>query len=259
MPAPSLSLTARFLLPVEGPPIPYGILDIRDGRIRHVGPADGRTADLDLGNVAVMPGLVNAHTHLELDPLPASVPADCGDEVDWLGRVVRQRRAGTPESARDAVVRNLDATLCAGTTLLADITTAGLSWPAIVQAPVRGAVYGEVLGLKRERGLENNQKTWEWISAIRPEDRLAGRAWPGLSPHAPYSTADWLYYRAAGSRMPLATHLAELPEELELLATRQGRFAPGWKTWAPGMRTGCRSDRAPPITCGAASCGRPTG
>ena len=63
---------------------------------------------------------------------------------------------------------------------------------------------------------------WKWLGSIRPETQVAACARPGLSPHAPYSTAGWLYHKAVASRMPLSTHLAEMPEELRLLQYRDG-------------------------------------
>ena len=57
---------------------------------------------------------------------------------------------------------------------------------------------------------------------------------PGLSPHAPYSTSGWLYHKAAASRLPLSTHLAEMPEELRLLKYRDGplrRFLEDLDAW----------------------------
>src|SRR4051794_27657393 len=119
-----LTLAARYIFPVEGPPIEDGLLTIEKGRIARVGPAEGRSFDLDLGNAAIVPGFVNAHTHLELSPLEGD---GTGDQVSWLRRVVEHRRGGTPEQLRDAVARNLNAALRAGTTFLADTTTAGLS------------------------------------------------------------------------------------------------------------------------------------
>src|SRR5215208_6778907 len=100
----SLTLSARYLFPVEAPPIADGCLTIEDGRIAWLGPATEREADIDLGNVAVVPGFVNAHTHLELSALAgepaATVPAD--DEVTWLRRVVDQRRSSPPDDLRAA-------------------------------------------------------------------------------------------------------------------------------------------------------------
>jgi cytosine/adenosine deaminase-related metal-dependent hydrolase len=219
-----LTLGARYLFPVEGPPIAGGRLTIESGRIRRVGPADGGRADLDLGNVAIVPGFVNAHTHLELSPLDpgGDGPGATEAEIGWLRRVIGQRRGRSPEMLRDVIGRNLAASLAAGTTLLADTTTAGLSWDAVAAAPVRGVVYAELIGLNRMRGLQTVEGAWDWLATIGPGAREAARARPGLSPHAPYSTAGWLYQRAAASRLPLSTHLAEMPEELELLERRDG-------------------------------------
>ena len=215
-----LTVSARYVFPVEGPPIPNGFLTINQGRIEAIGAAFDGTVDLALGNVAILPGFVNAHTHLELAPIaPTGEPED---EIAWLRRVIEQRRANPPELGLEVVGRNLAASVAAGTTLLADTTTAGLSWEQVAAAPVRATVFAEVIGLRRERGLQTSDAAWQWIGGLNHADQVAACARPGLSPHAPYSTAGWLYQRAAGSGMPLSTHLAEMPEELELLETRGG-------------------------------------
>jgi cytosine/adenosine deaminase-related metal-dependent hydrolase len=219
-----LTLTARYVFPVESPPIAGGLVTIKNGRIARVAPADGQTADLDLGNTAILPGFVNAHTHLELSSLGQWTPGTVEDEIDWLSRVIDQRRGRTLDDLREAAERNIAGAVAAGTTLLADTTTAGLSWKAVADAPIRGLVFAEMVGLKRSRGLQTSQEAFEWIANVRPEDQVAACARPGLSPHAPYSTSGWLYQRAAASRVPLSTHLAELPEELELLTSRGGRL-----------------------------------
>ncbi len=219
------TLSARYIFPVEGEPISDGCITISDGRIAWVGSASERSADLDLGNVAILPGFVNTHTHLELSSLPPDVEKDqegAEDEVKWLRRVISQRRDGSPETLKAAVTRNLQESVAAGTTTLADTTTAGLSWKPISEAPVRAVVFAELIGLRRFRGLQTSEEAWEWLSSITPEDQVIANARPGLSPHAPYSTAGWLYHKAALSHLPLSTHLAEMPEELELLEHRSG-------------------------------------
>ena len=222
----AISLRARYVFPAEGPPIADGVVAIEGGRVAWVGPARERAADLDLGAVAIIPGLVNAHTHLELSRMPGDdgpPPGRSEDEVEWLRRVTLRRISGEwGPSYADNVRRNLRAAIDAGTTLVADTTTAGLSWGAIAESPVRGVVFAEVLGLKRHRGLQTNGAAWKWLGSITPEDQVAANARPGLSPHAPYSTAGWLYHNAATSRLPLSTHLAEMPEELRLLEGRDG-------------------------------------
>ncbi|HKI18913.1 MAG TPA: amidohydrolase family protein [Isosphaeraceae bacterium] len=232
----TLTLQARYVYPVEGPPVRDGCLTIQQGRIAWVGPAKERRGDLDLGNVAIVPGFVNAHTHLELEPLgrPGQPGGEQEDEVSWLRKVVDQRRSGTEKTQRAAVLRNVKASIEAGTTLLADTTTAGLSWGPIAEAPLRAVVFAELIGLQRDRGLEASDTAWRWLSSIRPESQVAACARPGLSPHAPYSTAGWLYHKAVASRMPLSTHLAEMPEELRLLKYRDGplrRFLEDLGAW----------------------------
>ncbi len=221
-----LTLQARYVFPVEGPPIEDGVVTLQEGRIGWVGPSRERAGDLDLGNVAIIPGLVNAHTHLELASLDdgEAVASTHGteDEVAWLRRVVDQRRGGSEPMLREAVGGNLIASIKAGTTCLADTTTAGLSWDQVASAPIRAVVFAELIGLKRYRGLQTSDAAWNWLATVRPENQVAACARTGLSPHAPYSTSPWLYHRAAGSRLPLSTHLAEMPEELRLLEHRDG-------------------------------------
>jgi cytosine/adenosine deaminase-related metal-dependent hydrolase len=232
----TLTLQARYVYPVDGPPIEDGCLTIEQGRIAWVGAAKERRCDLDLGNAAIVPGFVNAHTHLELESLErlGSGSDERENTVSWLRKVVDQKRSGTDLSRRAAVARNVKASIEAGTTFLADTTTAGLSWESIAEAPLRALVFAELIGLKRDRGLDTSESAWRWLSSIRPETQVAACARPGLSPHAPYSTAGWLYHKAVDSRMPLTTHLAEMPEELQLLRSRDGplrRFLEDLDAW----------------------------
>ena len=220
----TLTIGARYVYPVEGPPIEDGCLTIEQGRIAWVGTSRERPGDLDLGNVAIVPGFVNAHTHLELAPLSSKKEKsrDQENEVSWLRHVVEQRRSGTEQALVAVAAKNVKASIDAGTTFLADITTAGLSWGPVAEAPTRAVVFAELIGLQRDRGLHVSDMAWRWLGSIRPENQVAACARPGLSPHAPYSTAGWLYHKAVASRMPLSTHLAEMPEELRLLRDRDG-------------------------------------
>src|SRR5262249_48028413 len=101
-PPPSTwTLTARWVFPVAQPPLPGGTVTIAGDRIAAVEPYGSRTADVDFGNAAVLPGLVNAHTHLDLSglrdlikPPLRSVPSML--ITDWLQDVIRHRRSLTP-------------------------------------------------------------------------------------------------------------------------------------------------------------------
>ncbi len=231
MPDSSWSIAAAYLFPVEEDPIPDAYLTIGRNRILEYGPRRGRPVELDLGAVAIVPGFCNVHTHLELerlydDPAPKDPVADpiVEDQITWLERVIEHRAHTDTTRYRSTVTANLRAAMASGTTLLADITTAGQSWEAVLTAPIRANVYAEVLGLSRIRGFQSSHEAWQWIDQVDEAEALRAGCRIGLSPHAPYSTAQWIYHRAAETGMPLATHLAELPEEIELLATGEGRL-----------------------------------
>src|ERR1043166_2683691 len=94
----SWTLTARWILPVAGPPLERGTVTVSADRIIAVLPHGSRTADMHLGNAAVMPGLVNAHTHLDLSGLRGKCPPTA-DFTDWLREVIRHRRGLVPGQA----------------------------------------------------------------------------------------------------------------------------------------------------------------
>jgi cytosine/adenosine deaminase-related metal-dependent hydrolase len=219
-----LTLSARYVFPVEGPLIPDGRVSIHDGRIVRVsGPGDDAPSiDIDLGNAAITPGFVNAHTHLDLGPIPPASIEGPENEVAWLRRVVEGRRSGAFVQGAELARANVAEAVRLGTTLVGDITAGGQSWEAVEAAPLRAVVFFELIGLNRLRGMQTSSDAADWLAKVGDDPSGDRKTRPGLSPHAPYSTAGWLYDLAATYRVPLATHLAEMPEELELLQTKQG-------------------------------------
>jgi cytosine/adenosine deaminase-related metal-dependent hydrolase len=219
------TLTARWVFPVASPPLERGLLTIAGDRITAVEPHGTRMADLDLGNAAVVPGLVNAHTHLDLTGLRGQAPYE-GDFTDWLRAVISHRGARSPEQVQADVRAGIAESLAHGVTLLGDIAAGGMSWDALVGAPLRAVVFFELLGLSQGRADAALASARAWLAAhpATPSCR------PGLSPHAPYSVRANLFFEAARlacdcqPRAPLAFHLAETAEELQLLYQRQGPF-----------------------------------
>ena len=153
MPATSsheCSLTARWVFPVDGPPIERGVVTVLGERIDAVDPPGKRTPDIDLGNAAILPGLVNAHTHLDLSGLRGKCPPS-PDFVGWLRQVIAHRRTTTPEQTEADIRAGLAECLRFGTTVVGDIASGGASWDALAEAPLWAVVYFELLGLSQDR------------------------------------------------------------------------------------------------------------
>src|SRR5262249_32608442 len=144
------SITARWVFPVDSPPLERGVVVVQGERILAVEPPGRRTADVDLGNAAILPGLVNAHTHLDLSGLRRQTPPG-PDITDRLRAVSRQRRSQSAAQVEQGVRAGLAESLACGTTLLGDVSGQGLSWPVLAEAPVRAVVFHEILGLPRDR------------------------------------------------------------------------------------------------------------
>jgi cytosine/adenosine deaminase-related metal-dependent hydrolase len=227
----SWTLTARWLFPVSAAPLPHGVLTIAGKRIAAVEPTGARRADVDLGDCAVLPGLVNAHTHLDLTGLRGLAPPS-PDFPAWLRRVITYRRDRTPEQVQSDVRAGLAESLHFGVTLLGDISGDGSSWDVLAEAPLRAVVFREMLGLPEERASGAWERLHRWLSGRA----ATGTCRPGVSPHAPYSVRASLLLAAATSGVPVAVHLAETAAEQELLLLRRGPFVPFLRdlgVWAP--------------------------
>lgn len=229
------TFTAGWIFPVTGPPLPNGTVTVRGDRIESVDPVGVRAADDDLGEVAVIPGLVNAHTHLDLTGLRGLLPPS-PDVTGWLRGVIGHRRAMSRAEVEHAIDLGIRESLDSGTTLLGDISGGGLSWDRLSQAPLRSVVYYEMLGLPRDRA----RRAWAEAAAWLAAHPATATCRPGLSPHAPYSVRDSLYSlavrRARRDGVPLCTHLAEFAAELQLLDRHQGPlvdFLSGVGAWDP--------------------------
>lgn len=217
------TLTARWVFPVAAPPLQGGVVTVRGEHLVSVAPAGSARADLDLGNVAVLPGLVNAHTHLDLSGMAGQAPPGAAACLpDWLRQVIAHRRQRTAEQVHADVRSGLAACIRAGTTLLGDISGDGGSREAIAVSGIRGVVFRELIGLSEERAAAARETFIAWQTSHPSLETCR----VGISPHAPYSVQRALYLWAARAGVPLTTHLAESRDELELLTERRGAFVP---------------------------------
>jgi cytosine/adenosine deaminase-related metal-dependent hydrolase len=220
--AASRTLTARWIFPVAGPPLPNGTITIRGDSIEAVTPRGERIADEDFGNAAIIPGLVNAHTHLDLSGARAQTPPTDPDHfTDWLRGVIAYRRSRAPEQVTADMQTGLAECLSHGTTLLGDITADGGSWDAIAASQVRAVVFRELIGLSSERAEKAGAAGLEWHKT----HLATATCRPALSPHSPYSARESLL-TAGDPRFMVAIHLAESPSELKLIQSHAGPFVP---------------------------------
>ena len=180
---------------------------------------------VDWGDAIIMPGFVNAHTHLELTLLHRRL-TEFSSFTDWALHLIRERRTWTRDDYHRSVKEGARLSLASGTTLAGDIVS-GNSWDALSDDHPRRVVFEETLGLDPELA----EPAMEKIRALFDQaDNVDARPLQvhAVSPHAPYSTSGELYRRAANfaqnRKTPWTTHIAETYEELRFFETGAGEF-----------------------------------
>lgn len=218
MDAEAWSLKARWVVPVLTPPVENGVIEIVGDRI--IGVGRGGPATVDLGEVILLPGLVNAHTHLDLTafPRPVSPPATF---AEWIRMVIRHRLVESSDQRLAAVRAGIRQSLAHGVALLGDISVDGCSARLLTGQPLGATVYHEILGLNENRAERTRLAAEAWLK----EESSASQVVRGFSPHAPYSTRRGLFRWCADQGVPAQIHLAETPEEMQLLDSGTGPLA----------------------------------
>lgn len=222
----AFTLRARHVLPIAGPPLEGGWIRVERGRIVAVGRGGPPAGCRDLGDCILLPGLVNAHAHLEFSALGRPLDA-AGGLPGWIGRVVAWRRArevgpAALRAVRDAIATGLGESAAAGVTAVGDIATSVAASDRPPGGP-RLRVFREGLGL-----LPATIETATRTVACDLDALARAGIDAGISPHAPYSVAAPLGRRllamARARSLPVAMHLAESDAEPELLAGGTGPF-----------------------------------
>ncbi len=226
-----LRIRAGVVYPVTAPPIEDGaVLVGTDGRITAVGPhgkipTPGDAERLEFRDAILTPGLVNAHTHLELTHLAGQNGET--NFVQWIKRIRELKDATPPDAFIASAEAGLRECWTRGITCIAETGSTGAAMQALVRFSGRGVVYQEVFGPGPAQVPPAMEELERQVLRLR---RLATsmRA-VGVSPHAPYSVSEALYRRVAHfaqqERLPLAVHLAESQEESELVRYGAGPFA----------------------------------
>lgn len=217
---------AAWVLPINQPPQRGGWVTVQGDRVLSVSGKGRMPTDfpvIDLGARALLPGLINAHTHLEFSHLrkPLGLPGIRFE--DWLLEVIRNREQSMADRTA-AVRRGLEEARLAGTRLLCEIAT--LPWEEVTEnPPTELVVFGEVLGLSEARAADRLAQAAAHVNRFFESQRLT----VGLSPHAPYSTSLQVEQQAVelAKRVGagVAMHVAENPSERELLEHGRGPLA----------------------------------
>jgi cytosine/adenosine deaminase-related metal-dependent hydrolase len=227
----SLLVRAAWVCPVHAAPLADGWVLVADGRIAAVG--QGRTAppaddQRHLGEAILLPGLVNAHTHLELSWLRGRVPP-AGDFLAWVAGLMRQRTrledpadAAVMQPLRDAVA---ELQAC-GTAAVGDVANALVSPAVLREAGVPAVVFHELIGFRDADG-----RTAVAASRTRRDTLSGGGVRVVPAPHAPFSVSPELFTairdEARAATPPITSvHVGESPEEVQLLRDGTGP----WRT-----------------------------
>ncbi len=217
---------ARWVLPISSPPIENGEVVIDGDVIADVRPATHGPCDADFGDAILMPGFVNAHTHLEYTALRGfleDVPF-----FPWI-RALNASKAAFDQTDW-AVSARLGAIEClaGGITTIGDNTDAGVTAQVAAETGLRAVIFQEVFGIDhRDDADQQTEALAAKIEALRKLESTRIRI--GVSPHAPYTIRPALFARLAdyvsAERLPTSIHIAESLAESALMERGDGPFA----------------------------------
>ena len=228
-------VASRHVLPVASAPVRDGAVLLEGDRVVAVGPRDAIAREAgegtpwtELGEAALLPGLINAHLHLELSWMAEAKPPG-GSWIGWLEDLLARRdgiKVEDMEAAAEAAIASMEAR---GTIAVGDVSNTGFTALPLARSRLHAVVFLEVLGFRpadaegvlrqaavRLDGLESDPD----VKAAKARVRLA------LAPHAPYSVSSPLLKALAGrsgaTGAPLSIHVAESEPEIAFLQSQGG-------------------------------------
>ena len=237
---------AGWILPISAAPIRGGFVTIDRGRILRVSTGDERPSapaeieTIDLGHVAVLPGLVNAHTHLELSWMRGKIPPSDSMPA-WAQQLIALRREQSREPSAPIAAAIAEART-SGTALVGDVANTLAADHLLRDSPLAGAMFYELLGFNTTEPEQLVANARDALDALQPQAQWTRT----IVPHAPYSVSPDLFRaigKAAGDR-PMSIHIGESRDEITFLRNATG----SWRHLLD--RLGAWSDRWEPPGCG---------
>lgn len=224
-----LLLRARAVLPVSAPPISNGAIFISGNRIAEVGcwrdlAQTERDETIDLGDAIVLPGLVNAHCHLDYTDMAGQFPPPKLFS-DWLKLITTAKGHWSKPDYATSWINGAQMLLRTGTTTVGDIEAMPDLLPEVWHlGGLRVVSFLEMIGITgRRKPGEIVQEALGKIDLLR-----AGKCCAGLSPHAPYSTLPQLLTLSANAArqrgLRMCVHVAESSQEFEMFVHARGEM-----------------------------------
>lgn len=216
-------LKAPFIITMSGDVIENGAVRTDGDRIAEVGvgvKATKADATIKLDDCILLPGLVNAHCHLDLSYLAGHI-APTQSFAGWVEHVVAEKRRATDLAITNGLRTALQQCYRSGITCLGDHITHPSVLPFLLQMPIRGRAFLEVTGPSEAQAKKSLAAATE---AIKQHERNAKRMKLSITPHAPYSLhADLLRtLMNASADVPVSIHCAETQEEWDCFARCNG-------------------------------------
>lgn len=232
--------SARHLLPMDGPPVPWGALRVSGDRITEVGtretlrPGPGEECR-EFPDGVLMPGLINAHCHLELGMARGQLPRGEGFPM-WVSRLRKALEGSAVPQYRQAAGLGALECLKNGTTTVVDVGNSGEAAAVLAGLPIRAFPYLELIGLDPAVAADRLQRGAAWLEA-QPEP--GSRYRPGVTCHAPYSCSPELLRFVAGADAlregPYTLHVAESAEEMAMFREGKGALLDFCRRAYPGL------------------------
>ncbi len=214
-------IRARTVLTMERPPLDNGAIAIRGDRIVDVGKFPeirarntGRTVDLE--QRTLLPGLINAHCHLDYTRLRGKMPRRISF-TDWIQAINAEKAKLSQADYLASIREGFAESKKFGTTTMGNLTALPELIPQ-VRAPIRAWWFAELIDVRApEQANTLADSAAQWASKAKH--------W-GLAPHALFSASAAVYRRceqmAQAEQIPLTTHLAESREEMEMFRHASG-------------------------------------
>ena len=222
-------LRARVVLPLSRPPVQDGAVLIYGNRVARVGrwkdlSGDDRDEVFDLGDTVLLPGLVNAHCHLDYTDMAGQFPPQKAF-TDWIKLITTAKSEWNYSEFAESWLRGARMLVRTGTTTVADFEAVPELLPEVWDAtPLRMISFLEMTGIKSRRHPGSILRD----ATERIDSLPAGRSRARIAPHAPYSTAPELLRLSAETarerRWPISVHVAESAPEFEMFTRASGEM-----------------------------------